>query len=219
MDAIKEITRQHRSSVAFVFAKYGIKRQPTAKALAAALIALKDTDFFRDLNNALIKQSLGHKDFYDGYDYFIMDENDHFDMQGLEFVGTADAFDYAIGKKIKARRVARKEKKSVKRATGATAQSAVNSIENAEILENVGRTSEEKVGLASSILNTLGTAAGGIVGTVMQNRGNDTEAGATVFTEDPAQPATGKNYTTYFIIGAVLLVAVGGLIWFLKRKK
>ncbi|MFM2292621.1 MAG: hypothetical protein RIS29_2434 [Bacteroidota bacterium] len=231
MDKISRIAKRHRSSVAFVFKKYGIQKMPTPKALAEAIFALKDTDFFRDLNNAIIKNKLGHNSFEDNFDYYLVDEHDSFD-DGGETVGfyydDEDDFDDFGGKrkeKKQARKVKRKAKKDAKKAkkSGASAVSAgAGSIADAEF-EEVARTAGDKAEMAGNILGNLVQAGTNIAGAVMGGRagGNDISY-EEIEDPDAAVPSTSsgsKKYLPYIIGGVVLLAVFGGLIFFLKRKK
>lgn len=232
MDKIKSIVKRHRPSVAFVFKKYGIKAMPTPKALAEAFIQLKDTDFYLDLNNAILKRKLGHSNFEDNYDYYLVDD-DSFDdggeTVGLYYDDDGDGFDDFRGK-LKARRIKRKEKKAAKKAVKykaptTTATSTGSFIPDAELVDaNSGLSSSGKAEMAGNILGSLVTAGTNIAGAVMGGRSNNSNVTNLEDVDDPdgyvPTPEQGmKKYVPYIIGGVALLLVFGGLIFFLKRNK
>lgn len=235
MDAINQIARQHRSSVAFVFKKYGINFPVTPKNLRIALLKNKNTDFLQDLQNATIKRGiLKHDNFEDDHDYYVVDSGSQDDFDGDETVAVyyedVDDFDN-FGKKKKTKvkkqkKVKKRPKKErTKREKKDRSGRGADSISNAELVDDdsgsTSRTPGEKAELATGIIGNLLNAGGGIASSIMgakDNGGNEEEAG-TFGTSAPTEQGGTKKYLPYIIGGVLLLAVFGGLFYYLKKKK
>lgn len=230
MNKARQIAMQHPESVAFVFRKYGVRFPVTPRSLAIALIAAKERpEFYIDLNNAIIKRSvLKHNNFEDDFNYYIVDKGapDDFDADETVFEYYEIEYDNAKGKERRAaKKVKRREKKAAKKSNKQGANAPYN-IEDAAIVsdtEGTNRTGAEKAELATGIIGNVLNAAGGIMSSVSgfkNNSDSDSTTDVNSFTSAPGQPQpTGNKYLPYIIGGVVLVVIVGGLIFFLKRKK
>lgn len=230
MSIFNHYAKQHPESVAFVFRKYGIKAYPTPRNIALAITAGKNTDFLRDLQNAVIKKELGHSNFEDDFDYFLvgMDE-ESFDG---ETVGITDAFEIEnfIGNptrklKRKQKRIVRKNKR-LERRTPKPNQRAVAGATNAELITGEAdvNSTADKVSTAMGVVSNLASAAGGIAAQFTKSKtdtgGADGAEMQANDTEDPTTKEQGiKKYLPYILGGIVLAALIGGLVYFLKKKK
>lgn len=227
MNIFENYTTQHRDSVAFVFRKYGVKAMPTPRNLQLAILAGKDTNFYQDLQNAVLKRKLGHNNYEDNYDYFLLDTNEEsYDAETVGFLDTYE-FDYLDRKAKKAarkqKRVARKEKRKTRRANkraSSVSDSAEDAQEVTESSSGGGTTIGEKLEKGMDVIGQVTGAIGGIAGSFGGGSGSNTEDGSYA-PEDGEAPTDGtaKNYLPYIIGGIAIIAVIGVLIFVLKKKK
>lgn len=236
MEIFKHYTTQHQDSVAFVFKKYGVKAAPTARNLQLAILAGKDTNFLQDLMNAIYKRSLGHSNYEDDFDYYLVDmDANAYDAETIGIVDTFE-FDYADKSAKKAKRkqkkILRKEKKQAKKDSKADKRSnrgGSMDISNAEISggddggSGGGLSVGEKIEKAFGVVGNLATAAGGIAGQFINKNGDSSNSqgdeGGGDYTQNAPEKSGVKKYLPYIIGGVALIVVIGILIVVLKKKK
>lgn len=223
MNIFENYTTQHRDSVAFVFNKYGIKAKPTPRNLQLAILAGKNTNFYQDLQNAVLKRQLGHSNYEDNYDYFLLDTDES--AYDVEIVGFLEAFelDYADRKAKRAARkqkkVARKEKRKTRKENKRTSTNATDAEYADESASSGGGSSVgEKVEQGLNVVSQLASAAGGIAGQFLGGGSSDNSEDGS-YEAEPTTPTEKKSYLPYIIGGIAIMAVIGVLIFVLKKKK